>query len=235
MLRLLVVSVCMFCSLTAYGRPYDFALKLCKSEPQKYECRKVEVPKVRKIKYFTWEEFFKKRSRLAKAVNRRNTLIWHNHYVAIPKFDEYMDYSPFPKNTNILERYVVVDLNVLAWGAYDSGKLINWGPANGGSKRCKETGLPKCKTHSGEHVILRIGNYGTKSQLYPTDCVDKKACGFQMFYYMKFHTDGTGLHGAKSLPGWNASHGCVRLLKEDARWLNKKFVSLGMKVYVVNY
>ena len=46
-----------------------------------------------------------------------------------------------------------------------------------------------------------------------------------MPYCMFFHT-GFALHGSYEVPGYNASHGCVRLYKEDAKWLNEEFVEL---------
>ena len=38
-----------------------------------------------------------------------------------------------------------------------------------------------------------------------------------------FHK-GFALHGADDMPGFRASHGCVRLFTEDAKWLNQNFV-----------
>ena len=35
---------------------------------------------------------------------------------------------------------------------------------------------------------------------------------------------GFALHGSDIVPGYPASHGCVRLFTEDARWLNEDFV-----------
>jgi uncharacterized protein YcbK (DUF882 family) len=51
------------------------------------------------------------------------------------------------------------------------------------------------------------------------------------------------LHGSPQVPGFNASHGCVRLFSEDARWLNENFAQapdsrnsiLGTKVIVLAY
>jgi lipoprotein-anchoring transpeptidase ErfK/SrfK len=37
---------------------------------------------------------------------------------------------------------------------------------------------------------------------------------------------GYALHGSSSVPGYRASHGCVRMFIEDARWLNEEFVTI---------
>lgn len=213
----------------------QFINKLCRF-PEKFDCVRIKVPRNRKLKYYMWQELFPKNQlRTAMALNRRNTLIWHNHLVAIPRSYNYMDYAPFPAMSYIIYDHIVVDLNVLAWGAYRYGRLINWGPANGGSKRCKETGLMRCKTHPGAHQILRLYGPRKRSDLYPVNCMNKKICGHLMPYYMPFHRDGTGLHGDKWLTGKNMSHGCVRLLRKDARWLNKNFARIGTEIIIRNY
>jgi lipoprotein-anchoring transpeptidase ErfK/SrfK len=224
--------------------PSDWALKLCEENPDRYDCSKLKIPKKRKIKYLTWNQAATcltgshTNAKILIAINRRNTLIWHNHIIATPKNrnETYMDHSPFRKVVDIKERnYIVVDLNKLAWAAYDNGNLINWGPANGGSKRCKETGLLKCKTHTGVYFVLRLDKVGKRSDLYPVDCKDKKKCGHEMPYFMPFHPDGSGVHGDRWLVGRNASHGCVRLIKEDAKWINKKFAYVGMPIIIMDY
>ena len=47
-----------------------------------------------------------------------------------------------------------------------------------------------------------------------------------MPFCMYFH-GGYALHGSSEVPGYNASHGCVRMFTQDAEWLNKKFISIG--------
>jgi lipoprotein-anchoring transpeptidase ErfK/SrfK len=34
------------------------------------------------------------------------------------------------------------------------------------------------------------------------------------------------MHGSYTVPGYRASHGCVRMFNEDAQWLNKEFITL---------
>ena len=242
---LMLILSCSFMWIpNSIARPSDWAIKLCEERPDRYDCSKLKIPKKRKIKYLTWDQAATcltgshTNTKILIALNRRNTLIWHNHIVVMPKSwnETYMSHAPFIKRADIKEKkFIVVDLNQLAWAAYDNGNLINWGPANGGSKRCKETGLLKCKTHTGVYFIFRLDGAGKKSDLYPTDCKDRKKCGHPMPFFMRFHSDGSGLHGNKWLTGKNSSHGCVRLLTEDAKWINKKFAYVGMPIIIRNY
>jgi len=234
---LFFIMYCLLYTSFSIASPSDWAIKLCKDQPSRYDCARYRVR--RKPPHITWSEMFSNAylTKIMIAINRRNTLIWNNHILAMPKnwSESYINHAPFLHNVEQYDKHIVVDLKQLAWAAYDQGKLIDWGPANGGMKRCKETGLMKCKTHTGLHFVLRLDGPGKKSDLYPPECEDKKKCGHPMPYYMPFHRDGTGLHGNKWLTGRNSSHGCVRLLKEDARWLNKEFVEVGTPVMVLDY
>lgn len=46
-----------------------------------------------------------------------------------------------------------------------------------------------------------------------------------MPYCMYFHK-GFALHGSDDIPGYRASHGCIRMFTQDAKWLNEEFVSV---------
>lgn len=236
----IVILVLLFSS-TALARPFDFAVRLCKEQPDVYECIKIKVPRGNKKQYYTWEELYPNGNtrHLLQNINRRNTLIWTGHFIARPKKSLSLDnlsFSPLPDtNEYINEKSVVVDLSVLAWGAYEKGRLIRWGVANGGSKICSDTKLYRCKTPPGEWNILYLKGPVTRSKLYPIECKNHLECGFPMLYMSQFRPSGEGLHGAKWVPGRNASHGCVRVLPKDAWWLNKKFLSVGTKVIVRDY
>ena len=47
-----------------------------------------------------------------------------------------------------------------------------------------------------------------------------------MPYCMYFHK-GLALHGSADIPGYRASHGCVRMFTGDAKWLNQEWVVIG--------
>ena len=241
---MVLVAVLLPCAAEAVSAS-SFALRLCREQPQTYMCVKIKIPRKEKIQYRGWADMFPDAAmrRIVMRINRRNTLLWNGHTVALPRdFNpDLLAYSPFPRERVGIElRFVVVDLNVLAWGAYEyvtpkRARLIKWGPANGGSKICKESRKPKCKSPVGMKRILVLGKAGKRSDLYPLDCANKRKCGHPMPHYMRLVASGEGIHGDKHLVGWNASHGCIRILAEDAKWLNKEFAYIGMPVLVENY
>lgn len=240
-MRALLVVFTLLTASACFAQPNArFIQKQCNQFPGKLLCAHLPAPTP--PGYNTWTWFNPDARRLVMALNRRNTLIWNGHLVVIPhaigvSYD-YNSYSTLPRYVEELsgsDKAVLVDLKELSWGAYQEGWLVNWGPANGGSKRCKESGKLACKTPVGLHKVLQIYGAGKKSTLYPTDCQNSRVCGFKMPYFMKVFPDGAGLHGARWLPGYNASHGCVRLFTEDAKWLATSFVVVGTPVLVRNY
>ena len=49
--------------------------------------------------------------------------------------------------------------------------------------------------------------------------------GAKMPFCMYFHK-GFALHGSDDMPGFRASHGCIRMFIRDAKWLNEEFVDV---------
>lgn len=135
--------------------------------------------------------------------------------------------APFPSkisSSNIIK----VDLGKLAWGAYDDeGNLVKWGRASGGKNYCADINRG-CKTITGTFTIYRKQGPECKSNRFP---VGKG--GAPMPYCMHFH-GAYAMHGGQ-VPNYNASHGCVRLLRNDAQWLNEDFVRVGRTRVSVTY
>lgn len=119
----------------------------------------------------------------------------------------------------------------LAWGAYAAdGELMGYGRASGGSNWCKDVGRP-CRTPKGEFSIRSKGVYDCRSGKYP-----KPKGGAHMPYCM-FFLPNYAIHGAPpaSVPNRNASHGCIRVTTNAARWLRDYFIHIGTKVKVTSY
>lgn len=158
-------------------------------------------------------------------VNRMNTQIWPGMVVAVPdnlREADIMEFSPFPRQvTPPDEKVVVVDPLYQAWGAYDSaGNLVRWGPASSGMDYCKDVDEP-CRTHKGTFRIFTLGSSDCFSTKFPLP-----NGGAPMPYCMYFN-NGQALHGEPNgLPGYNASHGCVRMYVNDAEWLRYDFVEM---------
>lgn len=121
-------------------------------------------------------------------------------------------------------RKVVIDLHNKAFAAYnEEGELVRWGPISAG-KDCSEF-ENSCSTPKGTFKIYRKENRKYKSKKYP------KPFGGAPMPYAMFFSGGIALHGS-TLPGRHDSHGCVRLLNEDAKWLNLEFTRINTRVIV---
>jgi hypothetical protein len=184
----------------------------------------------------TWESLFPniEQRDIVMRLNRMNISLFGGAVIAIPKKLKYMtimDIAPFAmKIPSGGEKKIVVDLNRQAWGAYDArGNLVHWGPASGGRGYCADDSQP-CRTMTGNFKIIRKQPAGCVSHVYPLEYEG----GAPMPYCMHFW-NGYALHGSYELPGFNASHGCVRMFINDARWLNTKFAGLGTKVVIHGY
>lgn len=97
------------------------------------------------------------------------------------------------------EREVRVFLGSQYFGAYENGALVFWGPISSGRKG---HGTP-----SGKYAV----NY--KQRFKRSIKYDNAPMPFAMHFY-----GGYFLH-QQALPGYSASHGCVRLLESDAKRL----------------
>ncbi|VVC75687.1 hypothetical protein AQUSIP_09770 [Aquicella siphonis] len=112
------------------------------------------------------------------------------------------------------EKAVVVYPRQHMWGAYNaSGKLVRWGIATAGADDCPDTDS-SCRTKTGEFRVYSLGN---------SNCVSNKYDDAPMPYCMYFN-GGQALHGSSDIQFRNASHGCVRLHIDDAKWLRYHFV-----------
>jgi hypothetical protein len=113
-------------------------------------------------------------------------------------------YSPLPHELHGFDsesKAIVIDLAGQVFGAYEYGKLVRWGPVSSG-RRSRQT--PAGSYHLNWRERRRV------SSVDPT---------WIMPWYFNFDDVlGLGLH-EYSLPGRPASHGCVRLLLCDARWI----------------
>jgi lipoprotein-anchoring transpeptidase ErfK/SrfK len=113
-------------------------------------------------------------------------------------------YSPFPTvydHATQVAKLLIVDQPSQAFAAYERGRLVRWGPVSSGGRTSP--------TPSGVfHLNWRSrGRYSTVN---PT---------WYMKWYFNFgNASGLSLH-SYALPGYPASHGCIRLLERDARWL----------------
>ena len=119
-------------------------------------------------------------------------------------FGDSLDLAPFPRSIAALGdsvKLLLISLRVQAFAAYDSGQLKRWGPVS--------TGRRDMPTPTG----LYHTNWKDKSRISTFD--DE----WKLEWYVNLDNfQGVSLHEYE-LPGYPASHSCVRLLKSDAMWM----------------
>lgn len=114
------------------------------------------------------------------------------------------DYSPFPKHLEILDsipKTVLISQRIQGIALYEGANLIRWGPVSSGKR--------STPTPNG----LFYGNYKARKKISTINP------DWLMPYYFNFmNFEGVGVH-QYSMPGYPASHACVRLRKEDATFV----------------
>lgn len=178
----------------------------------------------------TWEQLFPdpEERDMVRRINRMNLALRPNMTIAVPKNIERLtvyDVSPFPRYIEATgEKTIYVSQKKLAWGAYDAnGELLWWGPISSGLSKCPGV-LGGCTTPTGSFRIIRKQDIDCVSTVFPKRAYGESG-GALMPYCMHFFR-GFALHGSYDVPGYRASHGCVRMFIEDARWLNEEFIDL---------
>ncbi len=137
-------------------------------------------------------------------------------------YSAYEDESPFVDNIGYQnQRVILVSPGRLAWAAYDTdGSLMHWGRASTGRNFCSDINS-RCKTPRGVFTIYRAEGPRCTSTKYPIPY------GGAPMPYCMFFKGGFAIHGSNDVPNYNASHGCVRVSPDAARWLNEEFMTVG--------
>ncbi len=182
----------------------------------------------------SWAKLFpdKNQRNLVKKLNRMNTPLRRGKTIAVPENLQnvtLLEISPFESRIKPGPgARLLIEQSILAWGAYGAdGKLQNWGPMSGGKNYCKDT-KAACTTRAGNFKVYRKGGANCKSKKFP---IGKG--GAKMPYCM-FYNGGYAMHGSYKVPGYHASHGCVRMAVDDARWLYKNFVTIGETSVIID-
>lgn len=118
--------------------------------------------------------------------------------------EDALAYSPFPPEwtaASEIPKYLVVHQPMQAFAAYEFGRLVRWGPVSSGRK---ETATPP-------------GSYNLTWRSRSRRSTDNDAWLLE-WYFNFINERGISFHQFE-LPGYAASHACVRLLKRDAQWL----------------
>jgi len=195
-------------------------------------CAYPEFKCVRVNRGDTWSKLFpnQREREIIKRLNRTNLPLSYRRWIVVPtNLSEvnHLDMSPFPhqiKGTG--KKLVVVNLGLHAFAAYDEkGRLVHWGPVSGGKGWCPDV-QRVCNTAIGVFRVVDKEGPGCVSDKFPVETAGGARMPWCMYYYRGF-----ALHGS-TLPGFHASHGCIRMFKDDAKWLNQHFVKVGTQVIV---
>jgi lipoprotein-anchoring transpeptidase ErfK/SrfK len=112
--------------------------------------------------------------------------------------------APFPAELEMISsvgKMILVSRQVQAFGAYESGRLVYWGPTS--------TGKMASPTPTG----LYFTNWRAKETRSSINSSWRLP-----WYFNLDNIRGVAFH-QYDLPGVPASHGCVRLLEQDAQWV----------------
>lgn len=117
---------------------------------------------------------------------------------------DFRSYSPFPGHLDVLkdvQKMVIFSYPIQAFAVYSGGNLEKWGPTSMGKK--------KTPTKTG----LTFANWKKELSISSVSDEWKLPYNFNIFNHL-----GIGWH-EYDLPGYPASHSCLRLLKKDAQFL----------------
>lgn len=117
---------------------------------------------------------------------------------------DFMQYSPFPSTLNLpdsVSKFVLVNQRIQLFAAYENNKIIRFGPISSGRKAKP--------TPNG----LFYTNFKAKRKRSTVD-----GDWIMPWYFNISNKGGVGMH-QYFLPGYPASHSCIRMYDEDAQWL----------------
>jgi hypothetical protein len=137
-------------------------------------------------------------------VRRGESLILPGGLLDAGALEDTLFASPFPRGLSASvppPKLVVISIRVQAFAAYDRGRLVRWGPTSTGRKQMP---TPVGLYHVNWKDEERTSTVNEEWQLKWCLNVDN-LLGISLHQY--------------ALPGWPASHSCVRLEQEDAHWL----------------
>lgn len=190
----------------------------CDSNGLKSSLQKKEVPERRRITYHllplndSGATILKKRFSAGQrilifALNRMDAAHGMKADTLIVPDDlqaDFMEYSPFPFRAPFLEKVhkiVFFSYPAQAFAAYQNGRLVRWGPTSMGRKKDPTpAGLYFCNWKAEETTSTFDDEWVLKWNF---NVENKEGIGWHLY----------------DMPGYPASHSCLRLLERDARYL----------------
>ncbi len=119
-------------------------------------------------------------------------------------YTDFFHYVPFPKHLPLpdsVPKFILVNQRIQLFAAYENGVLVRTGPVSTGRK-AKPTPNK-----------LYYTNYKAKLKISTVDGSWKMP-----WYFNISNSGGIGMH-QYTLPGYPASHSCIRMYEENANWI----------------
>ena len=169
-----------------------FHLEFVSDDFEQLECRfsDVELELLEKLNRVDRERL----SELGKIVVPDRWDLPETAYSPLPQWFTWAAYFP---------KAIVVSQELQAFGAYEDGHLVSWGPVS--------TGAKKSPTPNGLFHL----NWRSKSH---RSTVNRS---WLLNWYFNFSNERGHSFHEYELPGLPASHGCVRMLRRDAYWMHE--------------
>ena len=121
---------------------------------------------------------------------------------------DFRAFSPFPRyyaGARDFEKLFIIDKSIQAFAAYENGRLARWGIVN--------TGARESPTPNGRY------NFNWKTE-YRISSLSPEDEPWEMWWVFNFHqARGIHVHQFAMPTGGPTSHGCVRLIDDDAAWV----------------
>jgi hypothetical protein len=115
-----------------------------------------------------------------------------------------MDYAPFPSmlaGFDSIPKLILISRRIQAFAIYENGINTRWGPVSSGKK---STPTPAGLFHTNFKAEVKISSEN-RDWIMP-------------WYFNFYARRGVAMH-QYFLPGYPASHACVRMEEKDAKWI----------------
>ena len=157
-------------------------------------------------------ELGNQRAILVEMVNRRlmQTYAVGDTIIFPTQFNlDFRAYSPFPRyypGGREFDKLFIMDKTIQAFAAYEYGQLMRWGIINTGDPEATPT--PNGRFNFNWREEYRVSSESPEDE------------PWEMYWVMNFHVaKGMHIHQYEMPTGGPMSHGCVRLVDADARWV----------------
>ncbi|HYE58930.1 MAG TPA: L,D-transpeptidase, partial [Rhodothermales bacterium] len=144
---------------------------------------------------------------------------------------DFRAYSPFPRHyagAAGFDKLFIIHKTIQAFAAYENGNLVRWGVVNTGNKDLSPTPTGRFNFNwQEEHRVSSLSPVGET---------------WDMYWVMNIHLErGVHFHQYAMPTGGPTSHGCIRAIDADARWVytwadtwqttgGNKFASIGTRI-----